>query len=83
MLTEAIRNAHKHARPSRVDVAVRHEGDAFVLEVSNDGVEDRPSLSSGMGLRLAALEALGSGGVVEFGPREGMWQVRLVVPDVA
>jgi len=34
-----------------------------------------------MGLRLAALEALQSGGVVEFGEREhGTWQVRLVVP---
>jgi signal transduction histidine kinase len=83
VLTEAIRNAHKHARPTRVDVAVRHEGDAFVLEVSNDGVQERAALSSGMGLRLAALEALGSGGVVEFGPRDGVWQVRLVVPDVA
>ena len=36
---------------------------------------------AGMGLRLAALEALQSGGVVEFGEREpGTWQVRLVVP---
>ena len=35
-----------------------------------------------MGLRLAALEALQSSGVVEFGEREpGTWQVRLVVPD--
>jgi hypothetical protein len=34
-----------------------------------------------MGLRLAALEALGAGGVIEFGAREpGTWQVRLVVP---
>ena len=34
-----------------------------------------------MGLRLAALEALQCGGVVEFGEREaGTWQVRLVVP---
>jgi hypothetical protein len=34
-----------------------------------------------MGLRLAAFEALQSGGVVEFGEREpGLWQVRLVVP---
>jgi hypothetical protein len=36
---------------------------------------------AGMGLRLAAVEALQSGGVVEFGQRdEGNWQVRLVVP---
>jgi hypothetical protein len=35
-----------------------------------------------MGLRLAALEAIYSGGVLEFGEREaGTWLVRLVVPD--
>jgi hypothetical protein len=34
-----------------------------------------------MGLRLAAVEALGQGGVVEFGPEVGgEWRVRLVVP---
>jgi hypothetical protein len=53
---------------------------AFVLEVSNDGVTGRPR-RAGMGLRLAAFEALQNGGIVEFGEREpGTWQVRLVVP---
>ena len=34
-----------------------------------------------MGLRLAAVEALGCGGVVEFGREAGdEWRVRLVVP---
>ena len=34
-----------------------------------------------MGLRLAALEALQIGGLVEFGEREpGTWRVRLAVP---
>ena len=41
-----------------------------------------PAGAPGMGLRLAALEALQSNGVIEFGEREpGTWQVRLVVPD--
>ena len=36
---------------------------------------------AGMGLRLAAFEALQHGGVVDFGaPDEGLWRVRLVVP---
>ena len=80
VLREAVRNAHKHAAPSRVAVRVRDVDGAFVLEVVNDGVG--PSRrAAGMGLRLAALEALQSGGVVEFGAREpGTWQVRLVVP---
>ena len=35
----------------------------------------------GMGLRLAALEAIQAGGIVEFGEREpGIWRVRLAVP---
>jgi signal transduction histidine kinase len=80
VLAEAIRNAHKHAAPTRVSVRVSRKNGAFVLEVANDGVQGRDR-RAGMGLRLAALEALQSGGVVEFGEREpGMWQVRLVVP---
>ncbi|MFZ0043251.1 MAG: hypothetical protein WAK93_18225, partial [Solirubrobacteraceae bacterium] len=79
-LIEAVRNAHKHATPTRVGVRVGRDGGAFWLEVVNDGVGTvrRPA---GMGLRLAALEALQSNGVMEFGEREpGTWQVRLVVP---
>jgi signal transduction histidine kinase len=80
VLTEAVRNAHKHARPTRVSVRVGRMDGTFVLEVANDGVIGR-TRRAGMGLRLAALEALQSGGVVEFGQRDaGTWQVRLVVP---
>jgi signal transduction histidine kinase len=80
VLAEAVRNAHKHAHPTRVSVRVGRMDGAFVLEVANDGVEGGPR-RAGMGLRLAALEALQSGGVVEFGERDpGTWQVRLVVP---
>jgi signal transduction histidine kinase len=80
VLTEAVRNAHKHASPSKVSVRVGRVQGTFVLEVANDGVRGR-GRRAGMGLRLAALEALQSGGVVEFGEREpGTWQVRLVVP---
>jgi signal transduction histidine kinase len=80
ILAEAVRNALKHASPTRVGVRVQQLGGAFVVEVANDGVT-RSRGHAGMGLRLAALEALQSGGVVEFGEREpGTWQVRLVVP---
>jgi signal transduction histidine kinase len=82
VLAEAIRNARKHARAASVLVrAHRHDG-AFVLEIENDGVEGRRRTSTGVGLRLAGLEALQAGGLVEFGERRpGTWQVRLVVPD--
>jgi signal transduction histidine kinase len=80
VLTEAVRNARKHARPSRVSVRMGQADGAFWLEIVNDGVE-AGRRRAGMGLRLAALEALHSNGVVEFGEREpGTWQVRLVVP---
>ena len=53
----------------------------WVIEVVNDGVSGRPAARTGMGLRLAALEALQVGGIVEFGEREpGTWRVRLAVP---
>jgi signal transduction histidine kinase len=80
VLSEAILNARKHARPSRVTVSAGRADNAFVLEVVNDGVT-RGHHHPGIGLRLAAIEALQLGGVLEFGEQgPGTWQVRLVVP---
>ena len=88
ILVEATRNAGKHARASKVAVALRGEDGTFVLEVRNDGVPQRAAgerarggRPGGVGLRLATLEALQHGGVLEYGEAEpGVWQVRLVVP---
>ncbi|MCW2998135.1 MAG: hypothetical protein JWN65_1684 [Solirubrobacterales bacterium] len=87
VLVEAVRNARKHAKPTRIDVSLLVHDDALVLEVANDGVLDGTNgrrggaPTTGMGLRLAAFEALQVGGVVEFGKRDGgRWVVRLVVP---
>jgi signal transduction histidine kinase len=80
VLAEALRNIAKHAKPSQVDVRVGTDGDTFTMEVLNDGVGPG-ARGAGMGLRLAAFEALQHGGVVEFGvPQTGQWRVRLVVP---
>jgi signal transduction histidine kinase len=82
VLVEAVRNAHKHARPTRVEVRLARQEGAWVMEVSNDGVRERAKTLSGMGLRLASLEALQIGGLVEFGESEpGVWRVRLAVPQ--
>jgi signal transduction histidine kinase len=86
VLAEALRNIHKHAEPSRVEVSVARGVDTFTLEVRNDGVPAPDDAAApaggagGMGLRLAAFEALQHGGVVESG-RVGAdsWQVRLVI----
>lgn len=81
VLIEAVRNAEKHARPNHVGVRLGRANGAFWMEVVNDGVGSARR-HAGMGLRLAALEALQSGGVIEFGEREpGTWKVRLVVPN--
>lgn len=84
ILREAIRNAAKHASPDRIEIRLQRSDDTFVVEVVNDGVEapqQRREAARGMGLRLAAFEALELGGVVEFGPAgEGRWRVRLAVP---
>ena len=66
VLAEALRNVAKHADPSRIEVAVARDADTFTLEVRNDGV-GTGARGAGMGLRLAAFEALQHGGVVEFG----------------
>ena len=83
VLGEALRNIAKHAAPSAVEVIVGVNDDTFSLEVRNDGVASG-ARGAGMGLRLAAFEALQHGGVVDFGaPEEGSWRVRLVVPLVS
>jgi signal transduction histidine kinase len=80
VLREAVRNAVKHAQPSCIEVRLSDAHGAFVLEVVNDGVT-RKSDGAGMGLRLAAFEALESGGIVDFGPLgDDRWRVRLTVP---
>ena len=82
VLAEALHNAGKHASATEVVVATAEVDDTFVLEVSNDGVTDPAATATGgMGLRLAAFDAIQSGGILEFGPAEAdRWRVRLVLP---
>ena len=80
VLLEAVRNAEKHANPTEIAVTVGMDDDTFVLEVVNDGVSST-ARGTGLGLRLATIEALQHNGIVEFGPiPPNRWHVRLVVP---
>jgi signal transduction histidine kinase len=82
VLSEALRNAQKHATPTRVGVKVTCDDGTFVLEVTNDGVDRSAERRTGLGLRLAAFEALQHGGTIEFGANdEGEWRVRLLAPS--
>jgi hypothetical protein len=83
VFAEAVRNVRKHAQARVLRVRGRRSGGLLVLEVENDGVPvgggDGPP---GIGLRIAGLEAMQAGGLLEFGEREpGRWQVRLAVPE--
>jgi hypothetical protein len=96
VLREAVRNVRKHAEAHSLVVRVRLADGLLVVEVENDGVATPAPVTGppgagrpgarvpGAGLRIAALEAVQAGGVLEFGPHgEGSWQVRLAVPERA
>jgi signal transduction histidine kinase len=84
VLAEGLHNAVKHATPTALEVRTSAEDGTFVLEIRNDGVTGTPGsagTTKGMGLNLAALDAIGNGGVLEFGPVEDSgWRLRLVLP---
>jgi len=82
VLTEALRNAERHATPTQVRIAVGRDAGAFALEIRNDGLRDDGSAprSTGLGLRLAAYQALEHGGMLEFGREQDEWRVRLILP---
>jgi signal transduction histidine kinase len=82
VLAEALRNIDRHSLPERIEVRVGRGEGTFFLEIENDGVgAKRSTRGGGLGLRLAALEALRHEGIVEFGPlADRRWRVRLVVP---
>ena len=82
VLNEALRNVDRHARPREILVRVASDGTTFSITIENDGAGDgRSTRGSGLGLRLAALEALRYEGLVEFGSlADDRWRVRLVVP---
>jgi signal transduction histidine kinase len=81
VVAEAVRNARKHAQPSRIDVRVERAQDAVAVEVVNDGVGAGAPAGAGVGLRLAAFEALEFGAAVDFGRVvPDRWHVRLVLP---
>jgi signal transduction histidine kinase len=70
---EALANAWKHARPSRVSVTLSYMGDLVVLDVQDDGVGGAGAGGLGFGLRSMheRLEQIGGTLTVESAPGEG------------
>ncbi len=82
VLAEALRNAAKHADPTQIAVEVSGSNGTLAFEITNDGVKEPPiGQPTGIGLRLASIEALQHEGVVEFGRLDNhRWRLRLVCP---
>ena len=70
---EAIRNARKHSRGARVDVAVSTRDGRLVLEVSDDGIGlgDLDAHGARGGLRIIRQRIAAAGGDGRFGPGPG------------
>jgi signal transduction histidine kinase len=81
VVTESVRNARKHARPTSITITVERDGDAIAIGIVNDGVGPGAPAGAGVGLRLAAFEALEFGAAVDFGRTPpDRWHVRLMLP---
>jgi signal transduction histidine kinase len=70
---EALANAWKHAKPSRVTITLSYMGDLVVLDVQDDGVGGAGAGGLGFGLRSMheRLEQIGGTLTVESAPGEG------------
>lgn len=70
---EAVNNAVKYADASRILLRVRHEEDALVLEVEDDGrgIPEKPSSQRGMGLRIMRYRATMIGGNLDIHSKPG------------
>ncbi|MGH3915050.1 MAG: sensor histidine kinase [Pseudonocardiaceae bacterium] len=81
IVQEALTNAVKHAGGSRATVMVRRDGDAVVIEVTNDRTTGTPAgIAEGTGLVSMRERAAALGGTLTAGPAEGAWRVHAVLP---
>lgn len=81
VLGEAVRNAIKHGRPTVLQISLERVDDALAMTIVSDGARRSQAGRGGLGLRLAAVEALQAGGLLEFGTHgESGWRVRLLLP---
>jgi two-component system, NarL family, sensor kinase len=84
---ELVVNAVKHASPATIDVVVRAETDALVLEVNDDGVgidteqAGRAVQAGHVGLAMVRRRVEDAGGRIEIATRpDGGTRSRVVLP---
>jgi signal transduction histidine kinase len=83
---EALANAVRHARPSRVDVVLVQDADALILTISDDGIGIDPAQSKGEGMGLHTMQhrAQAIGARLEIGARAtGGTEVRCILPTLS
>jgi two-component system sensor histidine kinase DesK len=77
---EGVTNVIRHAGARRCRVSLRHEGEAMVLEIEDDGRGER--IEEGSGLRGMRERVESVGGNLEVRVREGV-MLRVVLPRAA
>ena len=81
LIAEALTNAVKHARATRVEVSMNCDGRALVLEIQDDGIGGASMETAGTGLKGMADRASGLGGRLTIvSPERGGTSVRAAIP---
>jgi signal transduction histidine kinase len=83
IVQEALTNVLRHAPASAAHVSVRREGDAVVIEVTDDGDDGSGVIvpGTGNGVRGMRERASAIGGELVAGPRDGGgWRVLATLP---
>jgi signal transduction histidine kinase len=80
---DALANVARHARARRVELALRRDGDAVVLQVSDDGVGyDTASAVGGLGLRNMRERAFNAGARLDVASSPGAGtRLEMRIPD--
>lgn len=83
VVSEAVANAHRHARADAVTVELRVVGRHLVASVRDDGVGIGPDAPAGVGLASMRARAAELGGTLDILSTSTGTTVTLTVPDVA
>jgi PAS domain S-box-containing protein len=81
LIAEALTNAVKHARATRVEVSMNCDGRTLTLEIRDDGIGGVSMAAAGFGLKGMTDRASGLGGHLTFvSPAGGGTKVCAVIP---
>jgi PAS domain S-box-containing protein len=81
LVAEALTNAVKHARATRVEISINCDGRALVLEIRDDGIGGASMKTAGTGLKGMADRASALDGRLTIGsPPGGGTSVRAAIP---